>query len=197
MTSEQFDTFWTSTYPDTIPLAHCFKHDYKDRWFRIHSLPESQRYADTEEEWNILLSRQNKIISDLIGNSTKLLIVTGEYDFDGKFESPSVLDNELFAGLEFTSLKPIDMYNPDSDEFDKGTTYRPFFAEINWGQNKYDKILRSIANDEMRAFFISIDKKCLIAPYDGGMDFVLENETIKDVYKNKYKDWLSLHPEGL
>jgi hypothetical protein len=196
MTSEQFDTFWTSTYPDTIPLAHYFKNDYKDRWFRIHSLPESQRYANTDQEWDILLSRQNKIISDLIGNSTKMFIVTGEYDFDGKFDSPSVLDNEL-SDFKFTSLKPIDMYKSGSDELEKGTTYRPFFAEINWERNKYDRILRSIANDEMRAFFISIDKKCLIAPYDGGMDFVLENSKIKDNLKAKYKDWLSSHADGL
>ena len=89
------------------------------------------------------------------------------------------------------------MYVPGSDEFDKGTTYRTFFAKINWEQNNCDKILRSIANDEMRAFFLSVEKQCLIAPYDGGMDFVLENETTKDVYKSKYKDWLSLYPEGL
>jgi len=197
MTSEQFDTFWNSVYPDTIPLAHYFKHDYKDRWFRIHSLPESQRYADTDQEWDILLSRQNKIILDLIGNSKKLFIVTGEYDFDGKFDPPGFLDNELLEDFKFKSLKTIDMYKPGSDEFDKETTYRPFFAEINWEQNKYNNILRSIAIDEMRAFFICIDKKCLIAPYDGGMDFVLENEKMKEVYKNKYKDWLSLHPEGL
>lgn len=65
------------------------------------------------------------------------------------------------------------MYAPDSNEFDKETTYRPFFAEITWEQNKYDSMLRSIADDEMRAFFISVDKKCLMAPYDGSMDFVL------------------------
>jgi hypothetical protein len=126
-----------------------------------------------------------------------LFIVTGEYDFDGKFEAPGVLDNELLADFKFTSLKPIDIHKISPDEFDIGTTYRAFFSEINWEQNKFDKILRSIANDEMRAFFISVDKKCLIAPYDGGMDFVLENSKIKEDLKNKYKDWLSIHAEGL
>ncbi|MDJ1503014.1 DUF3885 domain-containing protein [Xanthocytophaga agilis] len=67
MTKEQFTIFWSSTFPDTLPISHYFKYDYSDRWFRIHSLPESKRYADNEEEWNILLHRQNTIISDLLG----------------------------------------------------------------------------------------------------------------------------------
>ena len=49
MTSEQFNTFWALNFADTIPIQHYFKHDYSDRWFRIHSLPESKRYADNEE----------------------------------------------------------------------------------------------------------------------------------------------------
>ncbi|MBX7227024.1 MAG: hypothetical protein K1X55_13405 [Chitinophagales bacterium] len=197
MTSEQFETFWLSTYPETIPIAYNFKHCYKDRWFRIHSLPESQRYPNTNQEWHILLSRQNRIITDIIGDSTQLFIVTGEYDFDGTFDSPDVLNTELLSDFKFKSLKPIDLYKIDSKEYDKGTIYRPFFAEVKWEQNKYDKILCSIANDEMRAFFVSMENKCLIAPYDGGLDLVLENSAIKDYYKTKYKDWLSLHIEGL
>ena len=57
MTKEEFNTFWTKTYPDTIPISHFFKHDYSNRWFRIHSLPYSKRYAESAEEWNILLIR--------------------------------------------------------------------------------------------------------------------------------------------
>ncbi|MGL4597608.1 MAG: DUF3885 domain-containing protein [Bacteroidia bacterium] len=197
MTAEQFETFWTSTYPNTIPMAHCFKHDYKERWFRIHSLPESQRYANTDQAWEILLHRQNKIIADLIGHTKNLLLVIGEYDFDGKFDPPTFLENELLADFVFTGLKPIDLHKLDADAYDIGTTYRPFFAELTWEQNKYDNMLRSIANDDLRAFFISIDKRCLIAPYDGGMDFVLESSKIRDDYKNNYTDWLSSHPEGL
>jgi hypothetical protein len=65
MTKEDFQNLWTLNYPDTIPISYRFKHDYSDRWFRIHSLPESKRYAENESEWEILLSRQNEIITDL------------------------------------------------------------------------------------------------------------------------------------
>jgi len=44
MNKKDFETLWTLNYPDTVPIAHLFKHDYSDRWFRIHSLPDSKRY---------------------------------------------------------------------------------------------------------------------------------------------------------
>ena len=80
MTKEQFEKFWISTFPDTLPISHLFKFDYKDRWFRIHSLPKSKRYADNENEWEILLSRQNQIINDLLGGNH--LHALGKTPFD-------------------------------------------------------------------------------------------------------------------
>ncbi len=196
MTSEQFNIFWTANYPATIPLSYCFRHDNEDRWFRIHSLPESKRYAENDEDWGILLTRQNNIIKDLLGDSSKLYAVTGEFDFDGSNETPMFLSNDLFADLKFNSLDTIDLHKISPDEYESGTIYRLYLAELNWKENKYDNILKSIANGEIRVFFISVDKKCLIAPYDGGVDFLLETNKIKDVYKTKYKDWLSEREDG-
>ena len=74
MTKEDFQKLWTLNYPDTVPISYLFKHDYTDRWFRIHSLPESKRYPEDENEWQVLLSRQNEIITDLFGLETQILI---------------------------------------------------------------------------------------------------------------------------
>ena len=197
MTSEQFNIFWSTNYPATIPLSYCFRHDYKDRWFRIHSLPKSKRYADNEEEWNILLARQNSIIKDLLDDSSKVYAVTGEYDVNGSDEIPMFLSNEMFIDIKFNSVDTIDLHKISPDEYENGAIYRPYVAELNWKENKYDNILKSIANDEIRVFFISVDKKCLIAPYDGGVDFVMENNKVRDAYKTKYKDWLSEREDGL
>jgi hypothetical protein len=37
----------------------------------------------------------------------------------------------------------------------------------------------------------------LFAPYDGGVDMILENSEQRDEFKAKYKDWLSSYPQGL
>lgn len=197
MTAEQFYAFWKATYPDTIPISHFFRHSYNERWFRIHSLPESKRYAETEQEWNTLLSRQNTIISDFISDSNELYLVTGEYYQEGEPETEDFLSSDCFKGLEFISLPFINLHAISPNTYDEDSTYKPSLAKVSWKPKAFDVLLKSIANDEVRAFFVSVDKKCLIAPYDGGMDFVLESVEVKDTYKNKYKDWLSKHPEGL
>ena len=39
--------------------------------------------------------------------------------------------------------------------------------------------------------------KHLFHPYDGGGDFILSSNSERNALKNKYKEWLSAHPEGL
>jgi len=191
--------FWNSNYPETVPISHHFRHDYPTRWFRIHSLPESKRYANNEEEWSILLGRQNEIITDLLGGNSDFLLVTGEYAWDGgntTLDAPLV-EVDSVAQTPFISLDKIDLHQLSPAEYDLGTFYHPMFNKQNWMRGKFDDLLRDIANDKLRAFFISIEKELLIAPYDGGVDFVLENTTTRDHYKEKYRDWLSSRQDGL
>ncbi len=58
------------------------KYINSDRWLRIHSLPESKRYAESDFEYNIILNRQNQLINDLIGEGTELFISIGLYTGD-------------------------------------------------------------------------------------------------------------------
>jgi hypothetical protein len=83
MTAEEFKVYWGSNYHETVPISHYFRHDYSDRWFRIHSLPQSKRYAENDQEWSILLHRQNQIVTDLIGENSNFLLVTGEHTMEG------------------------------------------------------------------------------------------------------------------
>lgn len=45
--------------------------------------------------------------------------------------------------------------------------------------------------------FVSSTEQVIVAPYDGGVDFVLKNSGTRDFYKHKYKDWLSARVDGL
>lgn len=193
MLKQEFENFWESNFGSAFPISSLLKHQLPKNWFRIHSLPESKRYPKTKTEWKILLSRQNKIISDLIGNSSKIILLTGEYgDKDGvRFKNKFLLD------FQFIALEPIDMVKACPEIYDDGIIYFPYIAKVRWDENKFEKILRSIANDEVRAKLICVEKNRIIAPYDGGVDLILENEEAKDFYKNKYKDWLSDHQLGL
>jgi hypothetical protein len=49
------------------------------------------------------------------------------------------------------------------------------FTEVVWEQNSHDDLLLKIANDETRAFLISFEKKIIVAPYDGGLDIIIDD----------------------
>ena len=197
MTKEDFQNLWTLNYPDTVPISYLFKHDYSNRWFRIHSLPESKRYAENENEWEILLSRQNEIITDLFGLETPIIIVTGEYNWGDNRQIHITDEEEIFKSFSFVRLDNIEMNKIDPEQYDEPDIYRPAFAETVWKQKYHDKLLREIANDNTRAFFVSFDKNIIVAPYDGGVDFILIDNQTRDNYKEKYKQWLSEREDGL
>ena len=197
MTKEDFQNLWTLNYPDTVPISYLFKHDYSNRWFRIHSLPESKRYAENENEWEILLSRQNEIITDLFGLETPIIIVTGEYNWGDNRQIHVTDEEEIFKSFSFVRLDNIEMNKIDPEQYDEPDIYRPAFAETVWKQKYHDKLLREIANDNTRAFFVSFDKNIIVAPYDGGVDFILKDNQTRDNYKEKYKQWLSEREDGL
>ena len=196
MTPVQFEGFWASRYSESLPIQHCFKHDYASRWFRIHSLPQSRRYADTEHEWDILLARHNTIITDILGDDAEVLLVTGDYNY-GEPSEPHITQEELaFLDFNFQRVDDIDLFKLSPEEYDKGQAYRVAYAETVWKPHSHDNLLKGIADERLRAFFISPVKNAIAAPYDGGIDFVLKDTETMSFYKNKYKDWLSAREDG-
>lgn len=197
MTQQEFSNYWKSHYPYTLPLPHLFKYDYKNRWFRIHNLPENKRQSESREENGLLLTRQNFILKDILGEEESLFGISGEYDFNGARERPEFMKNPLLENFVFNEMSAIDMNAVSPEEFEPLTHYRVFITQIKWKPNLLDDLLVAIANDEIRMFFLSVDRHCLIAPYDGGIDFVMENLQTRNLYKARYKDWLSNRPDGL
>ncbi len=179
MTSKKsFQNFWTKNYPETQPINYLFKTVYSDRWLRIHNLPESKRYADSEEEYNIIFDRQNQIISDLVPHNSSLNVVINYID----------IHNSLFKTYDLINLGTyIDR--------EAETVFQSFLFTVSWEAHAFNHILKQIANDELRAFFVN--ENYLISPYDGGIDIIFLDSTNRDFYKNKYQAWLSDRADGL
>jgi hypothetical protein len=190
MNALEFNDFWTAYYRETIPVPHFFKQDCKQRWFRIQNISGSKQIASNAKKWNLLLEQHNQIITDFFGENTNIFGVTGEYDFDGTFETPEFVKAKVFKGFVFNALYPINMHRISSLDYKSGTTFRPYITELTWKFGAYDHLLKEIAKGEVSMFFISAEKKCIIAPYYGGIDFVLENAEVRDRYSEKYKDLL-------
>lgn len=197
MTASDFQRLWDAVSPKTAPIPYTLKFAYPDRWFRIHSLPGSKRYAETPEEKSILLGRQNELMTDLLGSDAAAVLVTGDYCSSLPAAAHITIRDPLFHPYAFTQVEPVDLhaYYPEED-FGPGRLYRPAFAETFWSPHRHDPLLMGIADDVQRAVFISPANHAVVAPYDGGIDCILKDTAARDVYKVKYKEWLSPRDDG-
>ncbi len=66
-----------------------------------------------------------------------------------------------------------------------------------WKTNGFNDILKAIADDEKRALFVEPVSKIVIAPYDGGVDFIIPDDELREKTKLKFAKWLSEREDGL
>lgn len=196
--SYSFQSQWDLFYPNNFPISHYLVQDFPQFWFRIHSLPKSKRYADTAAEYELLLDRHNRIITDCLGNDTSIFIVSGHYftsSRNNKTYDPAFILKYQFhleQEINLTQANPEYYDGEDEDHF-----FRPCTVEVTWQTNQHNDLLKKIADDELRAFMISFEKNIIVAPYDGGIDFIIFDESKRNDLRNKYQDWLSPRADGL
>ena len=193
MTESEFIDYWNKVYPESLPINHELKSVYPDRWFRIHSLPESKRYAENADEYKIILDRQNQLIDDLIGKESEVIISFGLYRWD--------ITNDNYKELndfgEFQKVLRIDLHKERPEEYEDEMYFDIYVKIEKWENGNRDEILKAIADDEIRAMFVCPSKKCVISPYDGGVDVIVDSTEKRDRFKAKYKDWLSEREDGM
>lgn len=193
MTEGEFIDYWNKEYPESFPINHELKWVYPNRWFRIHSLPESKRYAETSDDYKIILDRQNELINDLMGEESEVVISFGLYSND--------LTNNNYKELtdfgEFIKVFTIDLHKERPEEYEDEMYFDIYAKTETWTKGKRDEILKAIADDEIRAMFVSPSKKCIIAPYDGGVDVIVDSPEKRDRMKVKYSEWLSIREDGM
>jgi hypothetical protein len=195
MNAIEFNKYWESNFSEALPINYMLKWTYPERWFRIHSLPESKRYADNEEEYKIILSRQNELICDLVDENSPVLISFGIYTQD-----PS---NENYEEInDFDSYKKtqsIDLHEVMPDEYEKEDNmfFDVYFKTAIWKRNSHNQLLKKIADGEIRAMIICPSTNRIISPYDGGVDIICESESVKNQFKPKYTSWLSPYEDGM
>jgi hypothetical protein len=194
MNEKQFLYFWNNSYPESYPIGHELKWIYNSRWFRIHSLPESKRYANTAEEYEIIFSRQNEIIDEVIGPGEDIIVLFGMYVGDDIINRNY---NQISDFEKFNPVLRLELHKLRPEEYDEEIIYDVFIKNDKWQSGKMNKLLKAIADDEIRAIILSTNKKSIIIPYDGGLDVIAESSEMRDALKLKYKEWLSTTEDGM
>jgi hypothetical protein len=76
MSDDAFLDFWRTHFGDCPPAGFLLHETFPERWMRIHSLPDSKRYADTARELTALLARHNTVATDVLGDGSRCVEVT-------------------------------------------------------------------------------------------------------------------------
>ena len=194
MDAEAFKAQWRGWYGNAPPIGHVLRRLHPEAWLRIHSLPESKRYAQTQEQWTELLARHNTVATTMLGDGSPCILVTPRFSGRGK-PMPKQLAPALQRLGKFDDSWPgatalRDSIDPDVEAW-------LYAQELTWRRGALDAQLRAAANDETRFLLVSCISGQVYAPYDGGADLFFRSDEERSRSRKRYRDWLSPRPDGL
>ena len=173
---------WAKEWPQTPPIAFLLRDLYPERWVRFHSLPESKRYAETDEEHATVLLRHHAVLDEL-GPSARCFVIAPRFagDTDQDVAIPDELHWRTIDCPDYYE-KPVQLYA----------------TSLAYSSAEFDNILRAAAAWQLAQVIISPDDlRWLYHPYDGGADVIAASVEQRDQLKAEFRDWLSAHPGGL
>ncbi len=129
----------------------------------------------------------------VIGEGTNIILIFGVVTYDITYPN---YENVINYG-DFEKQKTINLSQREPENYEDNIFLDLYVKYAKWHKNKYNKILRAIADDEVRFLFICPSKNRIIGPYDGGIDVIMENKIARDDMKKVFKDWLSDRDDGL
>lgn len=186
--SAEFRSRWEMWHPEAVPVGWILRHDL-DRWLRIHSLPESKRYPDTDAERQRLLERHNTVADAILGDDPCVLL---GFDYHGRYQLP--LDHRLRPWLP--DAPPVMRLAPEEDDDDAEPT-SIFAGYLTWCPGAIDELLLEVAEDRLALLLLNWNSGAVYAPYDGGADLIWATETERNAARARYASWLSQGETGL
>ena len=175
---------WQLFFGEQVPIAYLLRPQNADRWFRIHSLPESKRYPENEAEMRDVLRRHDLIASEVLGENAECGLFFPEHSL-----------RKLLPILSCVASATLFHHYENAED---GADITQMATQVVWQARQFDPLLRLVANDEIRyVSWINLESGEVFAPYDGGADLFLSSTQRRDDLRAHYVDWLSRHPEGV
>ncbi|MFL9458957.1 hypothetical protein AB0758_49290 [Tolypothrix bouteillei VB521301_2] len=188
---KEYQQWWQKFYGADPPVAHLLRSKIPDRWLRIHSLPESKRYAQTPDEYEILLSRHNTVATEVLGVQTRCQLFVSQY---GEHPQSSV-DTQDVPQLEDLAFTFFDsLVDPTEPEM----IMNIWCAPVLWSSGQFDNLIKAVADyNAPFILFASLLTGEVYHPYDGGADLFVSSNKRQSELKQQYTQWLSKSPSGL
>ncbi len=189
MSTGLFPRWWSERYGEAEPLGHRLRIAFSDRWFRIHSLPNSKRYPANAYELEQLLERQDAVARAVLTSECRLIVPRYELSkvgATGFFEST--------PGRRFECVHAMRQSDRGPDEL---VDISFWSTRCRWDANAERAALVAIAKDAFRALWMDAGSGEVFAPYDGGVDIIASNSARRDGLKARFSDWHSPRADGL
>ena len=166
-----------------FPMAHLMREAFPHYWLRIHSLPDSKRYPESDAERQTVFERHSRFGSALLGERAPCLLIQSR--FNGFPRSP-----ELIPELVWTSIHRVG--ESEDDAWDS------WAAHTTWDAAAFRTLLLAIAdNREAHIAFVSEVTDCVFIPYDGGADGFSFDTALLRRLAAEFAPWRSAYPLGL
>jgi len=183
-----FDRWLAAYFGGTPPTGPCLRHDHAERWLRLHSLPGSKRYPEDAGERSEVRRRAWAAATELLPRDTPIWVVTGRYG-EGEDEPTRHLPEAPTLLFERAGRYGHRLFD---------RPFVAFAARATWPHADVDLLLDAIVRDTLRVVWFSSRTGEVFAPYDGGIDLVLETPRRVQALRRTFpSDWLSSHPDGL
>lgn len=191
MTPDEFNAYWTRTFPECPPVGYLLKHVYRDRCVRFQNFADGRRVPKSEADYAEVLRRQNTLLDHLFRSEPRVVLVT---------TVPS--ENELPPenGPSFINVDPqgsfchsLGMHEFEL-EFDTPSYWHIYMSAREFAPGAFDHLLKTAAEDAadsgiVNVIFLGPSTRRLMHVYDGGADVVLESALKRDQLRDRYADW--------
>jgi hypothetical protein len=186
-------TTWQKYFGGVAPAGYLLRQHVPERWLRVHSLPGSKRYPSSSSEEDALLARQNEVAVDLLGDDSPAILfvrlAVSIEEFDGKLRVHSWANRVVPATIRTIILD-------DSD--DEALPVSIGASKIRWEPGAWDDLLLDVAHWRIGSIcFLNPKTGEVFAPYDGGVDLILNSSLRVELLSEKWRAWLSEHHTGL
>jgi hypothetical protein len=157
---------WKRAFGDFLPIGYVCREHLRDRWVRVHSLPDSKRYPESEAEYLELLRRHNEVATAVLGDGADCVLFMVVFG-----RPPEVLDPVFGPIMTESGLIQVNELTARADPDPESPLARVGAIPVQWRSAQFDPALRAVAEDRGRVLFANLSSGTAYAPYDGGRTY--------------------------
>lgn len=175
-----------------MPAGWDLRVKHAPQWFRVHSLPDSKRYPDNDDELVMIISRARTVAAAVIGTTGPWYLIRSvpeplpPYQLQNSWEIDGIL---LTRDFVWTNVD-----NDPEDAFNQVA----YVAKVEALDRHFDEAIKAFSEHHTESLiWIEPTSGAVMAPYDGGIDLIVSRSISVQSLREEFSDWLSNRSDGL